>query len=112
MINQGSIQAVRDAQWNEHFIKPLYDSYCFSLLPTLVQSLFPGSTADQVQSRELQNRLLGSLAGQYDRVVLFFIDAFGWRFFEKYADDYPFLSRFIKEGCATKLTSQFPSTTA
>lgn len=56
--------------------------------------------------------LLGPLAGRYDKVVLFFIDAFGWRFFERYADDYPALRRVLDEGYATKLTSQFPSTTA
>ena len=45
-------------------------------------------------------------------MILFFIDAFGWRFFERYADDYPLLRRIIDEGYVTKLTSQFPSTTA
>ena len=45
-------------------------------------------------------------------MVLLFIDAFGWRFFERYADDYPLLRRILDEGYVTKLTSQFPSTTA
>ena len=60
----------------------------------------------------MQRRFLGPLAGTYDKVVLFFVDAFGWRFFERYADDYPFLRRFTQEGYVTKLTSQFPSTTS
>ena len=106
MLNEASIEAVQRAQWNEHFIKPLYDTYCFSQLPGLVQSIF---AAD---NDPIQQRLLGPLAGRYDKVVLFFIDAFGWRFFEKYADDYPFLRRILDEGYVTKLTSQFPSTTA
>jgi predicted AlkP superfamily pyrophosphatase or phosphodiesterase len=41
-----------------------------------------------------------------------YVDAFGWRFFDMYADKYPFLKRFIEQGVASKITSQFPSTTA
>ncbi len=106
MINEASIKAVAGAQWNEHFIRPLYDSYCFSQIPRLLQSLFTG------EDTEIQQRLLGPLAGRYDKVILFFVDAFGWRFFERYADGYPVLRRILDEGYATKLTSQFPSTTA
>ena len=43
--------------------------------------------------------------------MLFFIDAFGWRFFERFQDT-PFLARIGKQGHIEKLTSQFPSTTA
>src|SRR5437016_3113656 len=106
MINDASIQAVAQAQWNAHFIKPLYGSYCFSRIPHLLQSLF-SSEDDGVQAQ-----LLGPLAGRYDKVILFFIDAFGWRFLERYADGYPVLRRILDEGYVTKLTSQFPSTTA
>jgi predicted AlkP superfamily pyrophosphatase or phosphodiesterase len=106
MLNDASIQAVEQAQWNAHFIKPLYDSYCFTQIPGLVKSAF-ATDRDPVQEM-----LLGPLAGRYDKVILFFIDAFGWRFFERYADSYPFLRRILDEGYASKITSQFPSTTA
>ncbi|MEZ4661689.1 MAG: alkaline phosphatase family protein [Caldilineaceae bacterium] len=39
-------------------------------------------------------------------------DAFGWRFFEQFADSHPLLQRMEQQGKVTKLTSQFPSTTA
>jgi predicted AlkP superfamily pyrophosphatase or phosphodiesterase len=42
---------------------------------------------------------------------MFFIDAFGWRFYERFQDD-PFIKRIEKQGKIEKLTSQFPSTTA
>jgi predicted AlkP superfamily pyrophosphatase or phosphodiesterase len=45
-------------------------------------------------------------------VIVCLVDAFGWRFFTKYRDRYPFLSRFVADGFVSKLTSQFPSTTA
>src|SRR5690606_9575535 len=53
-----------------------------------------------------------ALDAQYDTVILFFIDAFGWRFFEQYADEHPFLQRLMRDGIVSQLTTQFPSTTA
>jgi predicted AlkP superfamily pyrophosphatase or phosphodiesterase len=40
------------------------------------------------------------------------VDAFGWRFFERYAEKYDFLKIVLRDGIVSKLTSQFPSTTA
>lgn len=81
--------------WQKHmhpfFIKPRYDSGGFAGLPNRIKEAFASK--------------------QYDAVVMFFVDAFGWRFFEKF-QDHPFLQRFAKHGSIEKLTSQFPSTTA
>lgn len=73
------------------FIKPRYDSGGFAGIPARI--------------REHVN------SGKYDAVVLFLIDGFGWRFFEKF-QDMPFLQRLTKSGKVEKLTAQFPSTTA
>jgi predicted AlkP superfamily pyrophosphatase or phosphodiesterase len=56
-----------------------------------------------------------TVCGQWETVdcaILFLIDGFGWKFFEEYRSKYPFLNRFVKEGAASKISSQFPSTTA
>ncbi len=74
-----------------HFIKPHYDNGGFACLPQRI--------SDQISK------------GKYDAVVLFLIDGFGWRFFEKFQDT-PFLQRMATQGSIAKLTSQFPSTTA
>ena len=50
-------------------------------------------------------------SGTYDAVVLFLVDGFGWRFFERFQDS-PFLKRLARGGQIEKLISQFPSTTA
>ncbi len=50
-------------------------------------------------------------SGKYDAVVLLLVDGFGWRFFDKFQEN-PFLRFVTHAGTATKLTSQFPSTTA
>lgn len=74
------------------FIKPLYDSRGFASLPARITGLLTGPQ-------------------KYDAVVLFLIDGFGWRFFEKFQQA-PFLKTVAREGRVEKLTAQFPSTTA
>ena len=76
---------------NNTFIKPKYDSGGFAGIPNRIKEAFASK--------------------KYDAVVLFFIDAFGWRFFEKFQDE-AFIKRVAKHGQIEKLTSQFPSTTA
>jgi predicted AlkP superfamily pyrophosphatase or phosphodiesterase len=72
------------------YIKPSYDSGGFAGIPARIR--------EQCAS------------GKYDAVVLFLIDGFGWRFFEKFQDA-PFLKRLTKNGKVEKLIAQFPSTT-
>ena len=76
---------------NNTFIKPRYDSGGFAGIPNRIKNAFASK--------------------KYDAVVLFFIDAFGWRFYERFQDA-PFIQRIAKHGKIEKLTSQFPSTTA
>lgn len=73
------------------FVKPRYDSGGFAGIPNRITEAFASK--------------------KYDAVVLFFVDAFGWRFFEKFRDA-PFIKRVAKHGSIEKLTSQFPSTTS
>lgn len=108
MINQDSISAVDASIFSEKFRMPLYDSYCFSNITGTIEKLLCGDT----KSLTLPIATLQGLSPQYDQVILFFIDAFGWRFFEEYKDRYPTLQRFVEKGVVSKITSQFPSTTA
>jgi predicted AlkP superfamily pyrophosphatase or phosphodiesterase len=73
------------------FICPRYDEGGFASLPERVKAAFS--------------------SGKYDAVVLFLVDGFGWRFFERFQES-PFLKRMAKMGQIEKLISQFPSTTA
>lgn len=107
MLNSVSLKAVNSSRFSQRFIRPRYDSYCFSNIPSTIQFLLTGNGQSA-----LPLDVFGDLPTQYDTVVLFFIDAFGWRFFEKYANKYEFLKTIVDEGVVSKLTSQFPSTTA
>jgi predicted AlkP superfamily pyrophosphatase or phosphodiesterase len=107
MLNTTSLGAVHAAQFSQRFVRPLYDSYCFANIPTTITYLLTGEGESG-----LPLDVLGNLPRKYDKVILFFVDAFGWRFFERYADKYPFLKTIMRDGMISKLTSQFPSTTA
>jgi hypothetical protein len=74
------------------FVKPRYDSGGFASLPQRVTDLLTGSD-------------------QYEAVVLFLMDGFGWRSFERFQDA-PFLKNAARLGKVDKLIAQFPSTTA
>lgn len=88
-----------------NFIMPDYNGGCFSDIPAFVRASFGDPSASPLHVRsELPRR-------RFRRVVTLFVDAFGWRFFLRF-QDHPLLKRFITAGSATKLTSQFPSTTS
>ena len=104
MLNEKSIRSVDASHFRGHLRAPLYSTYCFSQIPATIFRLLGEGEGG------LPLDCTGS--GSYDQVILVVIDAFGWRFFEKCKDKYPFLSRFLQSGIASKITSQFPSTTA
>ncbi len=83
---------------NPTFVKPRYDLGGFAGLPGAVQAIFRGE------------KPYPQFQGEYDNVVLCFIDGFGWRHMEKFGAS-PFLERFPRSGSVQKLTSQFPPTT-
>src|SRR6266481_9775709 len=107
MLNSASLHAVNNAKFSQKFVMPLYDSYCFANLPQTIEFLLSGRGQNSFPPD-----VFGSLPTSYNKVILFFIDAFGWRFFAKYAEKYEFLKTVLKYGVVSKLTSQFPSTTA
>lgn len=107
MLNSASVSTVNGSKFSQSFIRPRYDSYCFSNLPATIEFLLTGK-----QLKTLPLDVFADLPTRYNKVVLFFIDAFGWRFFERYANRYSFLKTLLSEGVVSKMTSQFPSTTA
>jgi|GEM_PF-125552 len=62
---------------NPTFIKPRYDSNGFADIPSRIQNAFASNN--------------------YDAVVLFLVDAFGWRFFERFQEA-PFIKCIAKHG--------------
>src|SRR5437667_10613634 len=107
MLNTASVNAVNGSQFSQRFVKPLYDSYCFSNIPQSIDFLLTGEGRSA-----LPLDVFGNLPTKYDKVILFFVDAFGWRFFEHYVEKYAFLKTALNTGIVSKMTSQFPWTNA
>ncbi|HVU70466.1 MAG TPA: alkaline phosphatase family protein [Ktedonobacteraceae bacterium] len=107
MLNATSLNAVNNSRFSSRFVKPLYQSYSFANLPATIQYLLTGHG-----SSALPMDVFGPLPTRYNKVVLLFVDAFGWRFFSQFADRFPLLKTILQQGAVSKLTSQFPSATA
>jgi len=93
------------------FVRPSYDENCFTALPASIGPLLgaPGVAA-------LPDGFLPDRQRTFRAVVLILLDGFGWRFFEKVADDYPALRRFaaasgVAKLCATSMSSRMPRLT-
>ena len=106
MINTDSLAAVAESQWTSAFLRPRYDAYGFAALPRLIPALLGAAPLDGDAAA------LGPLAETYDQVILLLLDGFGWSYYARWADSFPFLSRFARDGVVAQITSQFPSTTA
>jgi len=107
MINQESLAAVESARFSTQFMRPIYSDYSFAQIPQTIRYCLTDSDQKGVPFGKRDD-----LYQKYDAVVLLFVDAFGWRFFEQYHQRSPFLRRAVEQGLVSKLTSQFPSTTA
>ena len=88
------------------FRKPAYGGGSFADIPPYVLQLFSGQTDAAIPQRGFP-----APGARFQRVITIFIDAFGWRFFERF-QDHPLLRRFATTGSVAQLTSQFPSTTS
>ena len=88
------------------FLKPRYNSHCFADLPATITYLLTGQGQPA-----LAPEVLGRFKKRYDTVIFFFIDGFGWRFYEQFKA-HPALALLAANGHVSQLTSQFPSTTA
>ena len=83
---------------------PAHGRACFDMLPATVVAALTGASVDPPLD-------LGRLAGRYEHVVIVYFDAFGWKWYERHSE-HPLLEHARAHGHVSKLTSQFPSTTA
>ncbi len=88
------------------FVKPAYGGGSFADIPPFVLQLLSGQANQAIAPQSFP-----APGDRFQRVITLFVDAFGWRFFERF-QDHPLLRRFVTTGSVTRLTSQFPSTTS
>jgi len=107
MINKKSIEAVDGGKFSSQFRRP-HPLYNFANIVGTVEKILTSKT----NRLSLPDDVLGDYGrAKFDNVILFFIDAFGWKFIREHID-HPFLKTIERQGVLSKLTSQFPSTTA
>jgi hypothetical protein len=108
MLNGASIDAVGRSLFGGRWVSPLYGSYCYAHIPATVERVLSGKSEEPV----LPQDVLGPLGWNHRKVVVLFVDAFGWRFLMRYLDEVPFLQRAVRDGVVSQITAQFPSTTS
>jgi hypothetical protein len=83
--------------------RPEQGRRCFDQLPATIERLLTGATDGPALEEPL-------LRERHERVVLVYLDAFGWTFLERHSG-HPLFARAPADGLLLQLTSQFPSTT-
>ncbi|MEM9028089.1 MAG: alkaline phosphatase family protein [Pseudomonadota bacterium] len=106
MINDHTL--ARFERLGEHLLKPIYSDYSFANLPATFHYLLTG---EDVGPR-LPADCFGGSYPKPKRIVLLFVDSFGWHFWLRYAERSRLMQRVIEDGVLTPISALFPSTTA
>ena len=93
MINLESLEKVEKSKFGSHFTKPLYGDFCFSNIPETIKKLLGAKS-----SNTLPESIFKGLPQQYDKIVLFYIDAFGWKSMEQHLETHPLLGVSRRKG--------------
>ena len=105
MLNPLSLDAVTATRIHENLGTPLYNSYCFSQLPSAILDRLTGSKTSALPNDALPDT-------NAEKVIFLLVDGFGWRFINRFGADLPLLRQALNHGIVSKLTTQFPSTTS
>jgi predicted AlkP superfamily pyrophosphatase or phosphodiesterase len=106
MINDASLS--RFEPLGDKLLKPIYADYSFGNISATIHFLLTGETLGPL----LPPDCFGGAYPKPDKVVLFFIDAFGWKSWQRYLDAVAPMRRIASDGVLTPISALFPSTTA
>jgi predicted AlkP superfamily pyrophosphatase or phosphodiesterase len=93
---------------NEHLWRPIYADYSFGAIPATIETLLTGAETGPI----LPVDCFGGQYPQPRKVVLFFVDSFGWRFWQEALERHAVCARIVERGIMTPISALFPSTTA
>ncbi|MEF8852796.1 MAG: alkaline phosphatase family protein [Haloarculaceae archaeon] len=112
MLQRDVEGAILDRHRDGDYVFPAYEDYSFANVnPTLLSLLVDG--ADEVAPRRrLPEEAFRSVETAVDRVVLVFLDGYGWEHWKRDYAEVPLLSALTERGSVTPLTSIYPSETA
>lgn len=98
----------RFAPFGDHLVRPIYADYAFANIADTVELLLTGERRGPV----LPADCFGGAYPRPKRVVTILIDAFGFEFWQRYADRSQVMSRVCASGVLTPVSALFPSTTS
>jgi hypothetical protein len=106
MINDGPLK--RFAGLGGGLVKPIYDDYAFGNIPNTIEHMLTG--ADRASL--LPADCFSGAHPRPQKIVLFFVDAFGWQYWQRYYSRFRTTARVAERGTLTPISALFPSTTA
>lgn len=107
MINKKPLRLFQKFE-NGRFVKPIYKDYSFANIPATIYQLLTGEALGTI----LPPDCFGGSYPRPKKIVLFFIDSFGFLFWQKYWKKFKFLQKITQDGVVTPISALFPSTTA
>ncbi len=106
MINDGVLD--RFEPFGTALLKPIYADYSFGNIPSTLHFLLTGERLGPL----LPADCFGGSYPTPERVVLFFIDAFGWDGWRDHHQRFASMRNVTENGVLTPISALFPSTTA
>jgi hypothetical protein len=106
MLNDASLK--RFDPLGDKLLKPVYADYSFGNISNTIQYLLTGEKFGPL----LPEDCFGGTYPTPEKVVLFFIDAFGWRSWQRYLGHVAPMRRVLEDGVLTPISALFPSTTS
>ncbi len=106
MINDHTLG--RFEKLDDKLLKPIYADYAFANIPATAHYLLTGESIGPL----LPADCFGGGYPKPERIVLVFVDSFGWEFWQRYHKRSTIMSRVVSDGVLTPISALFPSTTA
>ncbi|MDX2156753.1 MAG: alkaline phosphatase family protein [Hyphomicrobiaceae bacterium] len=106
MINDHTL--TRFKPLGEHLLKPIYADYSFANIPATAHYLLTGEETGSL----LPPDCFGGCYPAPEKVVLVFVDSFGWQFWQRWWRQSRIMRQVVEHGVLTPISALFPSTTS
>jgi predicted AlkP superfamily pyrophosphatase or phosphodiesterase len=107
MINEAPL--ARFAPLAGGLVKPIYADYSFGNIADTIEFLLTGKAG---RGPLLPPDCFGGSYPKPRKIVLVFVDSFGWHFWREHTHGFRATSRIAEQGTLTPISALFPSTTA
>jgi hypothetical protein len=92
----------------EGLVRPIYADYSFGNIADTIEHLLTGNERGPL----LPPDCFGGEYPQPRKIVLVFVDSFGWQFWQQHHARFRTTARVVEQGTLTPISALFPSTTA